>query len=452
MTNDISMKTMTRLALSLVLLFLFSCNDEDQTFNPRLITVQVSADFINVNSNLYLLASKSNGDIIDHVKLENDKTFELNTDVYLDQTFTLSLVEKYEYSSGQKTELSGNSFHDIQRGTTLFLKRSISENGNVGFFNFTLQNIETANAISYSISSNGDVVSHNSITNEDFNHTIYSKNPTRLFITKYNAQEEPVSYLFPLAQHTVMNQYAIDIRGDYTTFETEEVNFSDYVFAGVKVYGRTSPDSFIEEYEVSNSAVYYGNTLKVYYPGDIFAAYASRSWINENGIFFENFNKEKRNDFDFLNAQIELANTPQQFTYSVTGDGLILRFDFNMNGNEFETYDWNSFANAGINKQLTIPKLPIEIISDLSLFNYDSWSTESLVELMEVEGIYSIDEYLVSEAKGAWLGSKNTKYAYGYFGSGNAFQLRFNLFNEDILASTKSFNCNNWFKSDFIYD
>jgi hypothetical protein len=452
MANYITNKTTTRLALSLVLLFLFSCNDEEEAFNPQLVTVQVSADFINANSNLYLLASKSNGDIIDYVKLENDKTFELNTDAYLDQTFTLSFVEKQRFLPSQKTELSGNSFHGIQRGTRLFLKRSILDNRNAGFFNFTLQNIETVNNVSYAISSNGEFLSYDAIANEGFNHTINSKNPTRLFITRYNATEEPISYLFPPTQHTVSNQYTIDIGGDYTPFQNENISFSDNVFAGVKVYGRTRLDNFIEQYQVSTSSVYYGNTLNVYYPGNVFAAYASRSWMNKNNFYFENFNKEKRSDFDFLRTEIELSNDSQQFIYSVTGDALVLRFDFNMNGNEFEAYDWNAYANAGVSKQLTLPRLPLEIMSEFTLYNYDHWSSELLVELMQVEGIYSVNEYLISEAEGKWLGTQNTKYVYAYLGSGSVFQERLSLFSEDISSSAKSFNCKNWFKSAFIYD
>lgn len=452
MTNYIANKTLTRLALSLVLLFLFSCDDEEQAFNPQLVTVQVSADFINASSSVYLLASNNKGDIIDYVKLENDKTFELNSDTYLDPTFTLSFVEKFRFTNSQKTELQGNSFHDLQRGARLFLKRNIPGDVNAGFFNFTLQNIETANNISYSISSNGDILSYSLITKEDFKHSINSKNPTRLFITKYSGTEEPISYLFPSTQHVVSSDYTIDIGGDYTPFQSENVNFSDNVFAGVKVYGRTRLDNFIEQYQVSTSTVNYGNALNVYYPGDAFAAYSSRSRMNQNNFYFENFNRDKRSDFDFLTTEIELVNGSQEFTYSVTGDAIVLRFDFNMNGNEFESYDWNSFANAGIDKQITIPKLPIEITSNMSLFNYDSWNSELLVELMEVEGIYSVDEYLVSEAKGTWIGTQNTKYAYAYLGSGSAFQTRLNLASEDISSARKSFNCNNWFKSAFIYD
>lgn len=432
-------KTKVTLLLSLSLLFALSCEQDEQSFNSLLASVQVSAGFISPfeSQSIYVIASDSNGEVIEYLKLENDQTFELTSISYTESTFTLSFIKTEQHITGkQQKHLIGKSFHGLKRGTKLFLKKQLPGYGNVGFFNFTAQNFDANQAFEYTLSSNGDiahVTNPNSQGNPNYNGegVLYSKNPSKVFILKYGADQKPLGYLFPSTSYTVSQKYEIDVSGNYLPLQTEVVNFSNLAFVGVRVYGRPNIDHYKELYEVSSSTTSYGNTLTIYYPGTTFPGYASHSWLNENNSYYENFNKSERFDFDFLAIKATIGVFGQTVNYSLVGDYGIALFNFNIAASDDEIYDWNSFAVTGADQTITLPKLPAEITADFATYSYSSWRVNPLAEILQFESISNLEEYAINKANGVWLGSLNYKYAYLNLGT--------DLVNPDMHKVTSDF-------------
>lgn len=392
-----------------------SCDQEEQLNDPLIVSVQVSADFINSYSNetVYIMASDSEGEILDYKKLDNDRTTQLSAPEYAKDNFTLSFVLTYQNTSGAaKRHLIGKSFHGINRGSNLLLKRQLSGYGNAGFFNFNLTDFDSETNVKYTLASNGDITSFFYPTSHNTGDApIYSKNPTRLFITKFSPSQEPIGYLFPSTNYTVSRKYEISLEGTYLPFQTEQINFSDQVTAGVITYGITQIGSTKELYQVSNNNLYSGNILRIFYPGATFPAYASHSWQQVEEVYFENFNNEKRSDFNLLKVESEIDFSGQQVNYSINGDKALVCFDFDIEETESETYNWNCFASTGADQSIVIPRLPSEITSNFVGFSNSSWEANDLVEIVQMEGISTIGDYAIATAKGTWFGDRNYRYA-----------------------------------------
>ncbi len=417
----------TLLLLFLSLFFASSCDQEEEPFNPVLVTVQVSADFISSSNDqhIYLLASDNEGNILEYRQLENDQTFELNSASYTESTFTLSFIETMQYTTGsQQKHLTGKSFHGIKRGSKFPLKKQLPGYGNAGFFNFTVQNFDDSKANEYTLASNGGisyVTNPNYQGNPTFNgeYSLYSRNPTRLFVVKYDVDKKPLGYLFPSTTYTVSREYTIDVDGTYSPFQTEVINFSANGFVGVAVYGRPRTDNYEELYKISNSSTSDNNSLTVYYPGTTFPGYASLSWLNENNSYYENFNKSTRSDFDFLNVEATMNVSNQTITCSLKGNNGIALFGFKFTKSDSEVYNWDSFVSVNSNQAITLPKLPAEIIAKFDAYSYNSWQPESQVEILQLESVSSLEEYAASKTNGTWLGSLNFKYSH--LNSGSSF-------------------------------
>lgn len=412
----------TLLLLSLSFFLGLSCENDEPTFNPLLASVQVSAGFIgSFNSQrVYLLASDSKGNVLEYRQLENDETFELNSSSYAESTFTLSFVETIQYTTGaQQKYLTGKSFHGIKRGSKLLLKNRLPGNMYAGFSNFTAQNFDDNMAYHYTISSNGygstsNVSNPNTQSDPNNNQEfgLYSQNPTRLFVLKYDANQKPLGYLFPSTTYTVLQKYEISVGGNYSPMQTEVIHFPEFVSAGVTLYGRPAIDNYRELYEVSRSSTSYNNPLTIYYPGSAFPVYASRSWLYRENSYFENFNTNERSDFDFLKIEARLTISGQTISYSLSGGDGIALFDFNFNISDNEIYNWNSYASVESNGSITLPMLPAEITSNFASYSYDSWRAESKVEILQLIGVTTLEEYAASKANGTWLGFRNYKYTH----------------------------------------
>lgn len=423
----------TLLLLSFSLFFASSCDQEEQPVNPLLVSVQVSADFISSfdNHRVYLLASDSEGNILEYRQLENDQTFELNSSSYTESTFTLSFIETIQYTTGsQQKNLNGKSFHGIKRGSKFLLKKQLPGYGNAGFFNFTVQNFDDGKANEYTLASNGGI-SH--VTNPTYQgnpvfngeYVLYSRNPTRLFIAKYGADKKPLGYLFPPTTYTVSQKYMIDVDGVYSAFQTEVANISDFVSAGVTVYGRPFIDNYEEFYNVSSSSTLYNKSLTIYYPGTAFPGYASHSWLNRTDSYYENFNKSVRSDFDFLKVEATMNVSGQTINFSLKGDNGIALFGFRFITSDNEFYNWDSFASVNSNQSIVLPRLPAEITANFGAYSYSSWEPETQVEILQLEDVTSLEEYAASKANGTWLGSLNFKYAHVNSGSSFVGEHRF---------------------------
>lgn len=408
--------------LGALLFVVSSCDNEDE-FNPLLASIQVPAGLLDSDSKVYLLASDSEGEIIEFAEIQDGATTQLVSDTYTESTFTLSIVTAYSDLSYK--DLYGSSYHGVRRGVKIVVPESADEE--VDYFQFTTQNFDAVNASYYTLASNGDA---SSIYPDDTSGDLYlSKSPTRFFITKYNLNYEPIGFQFPTTTYTAAQTPAVNLAGTYAAFQSETVNFTESSYAGVTVYGRVAADNFTELYEVSESST--GSTsLSIKYPGTTFPAYASSSYVEGFDYYYEAYHKSQRSDFSMLDVDATVEITGQTIDYSITSNGDVVSFDFDQDGSESEYFGWDIYAPTGANKSVTIPKLPTEITSTFSAYSYAGWTNDEDLEVMQIEGVDSVDEYILAEMDENLSGSVNAKYVYLYLGSGVAREARLNLVQE----------------------
>lgn len=400
------------------LFFVTSCDNEGDSFNPLLVSIQIPADVLDSDSEIYMLASDANGDIIEFKVLEDGETNVLSSDSYKEGTFTLSLISRN--ASGQYKYLDGSSYYGVKRGLKVVLDES-TFNETEEYLEYTSQNFDINNASYYLLSSNGDI---DYVYPDDLSGSLYlAKSPTRIFVTKYNQDYQPSGFLFPTTTYTASQSPAINLSGSYTAFQTETVTFSESVYAGVEVYGRPAANNYDEQYEVYDVSSY-GDELDIKFPGTTFPAYSSMSYVEGEDYYYSAYHKSQRSDFSMMDVNASVEIDGPTLVYTVTGDGEIVSLDFDQEGTNFEYLDWEIYANTGSNQSVTLPKLPAAITTGFSSYSYNNWEADEEIEVLEVEGIDSIDEYLNAELDGSQQYSLNAKYVYLYLGSGAARKAR----------------------------
>lgn len=411
------------LLLSALLFTISSCDNDDDAFNPLLASVDVPEGFFSSNTKLYILASDKAGNVIEFAEVIEGEITELKSDSYKESTFTLSIVDIYNYGTSYK-DLYGSSYHNLKRGVKVVLTEDDLEEES--YLNYTAQNFDV-NASEYIISSNGD----NNYVYSDYltGYLYFSKSPTRIFITKKDLNYTPTGFMFPTTTYTNGTTPTINLSGNYTAFQSETINFTEPVYAGVEVYGRSAANSYDEQYLVSD--VYeYDQSIVVKYPGTTFPAYASESYVSGDDYSYEAYNKSQRSDFSMMDIDATVTITGQTITYSATGDGNVVYLDIDQDGNDFEYFDWDVYAPVGSNQSVTIPKLPVEITTGFSSYSYAAWEAQEEISVMEIETIDSIDEYFAADMGSVDYRSLNSKSMYLYLGSGVAREARMNLVKE----------------------
>lgn len=417
--------------LVVILLFVVSsCDKEEDPFNPLLVSVELPAGVLDSDGSVYLVASDSEGEVITFAELSDGKTIELKSDSYTAATFTLSIVSAYQ--SGSYKDLYGSSYHEVSRGTKLVVPEDSADDGSE-YFEFNVQNFDSNTASYYTIAGNGGSPDNGGSFNINFSdaggYLFFSKSPSRLFITKYDANYQPTGFQFPSTTYTSTQVPTINLAGNYTAFQSETVTFSEPVYAGVDVYGRLAADNYLEQYRVSSSDIS-GSSLSIKYPGNTFPVYSSESYVQGEDYYYEAYHKSQRSDFSLLDVDASVEIDGQTINYSVTTQGDVVSFYLEQQGGDFEYYEWEMYAPVGSNKSATIPKLPTEITNGFDSYSYTAWSTNEQVEVMEIENVGSLDEYLRADVDGRLYGALNTKRVYLYLGTGSAREARAKLAKE----------------------
>lgn len=415
-----------KLKVLLLLVFLFtisSCDNDDDSFNPLLVSIDIPEGFLDSDGKFFLLASDKAGNVIEFAEIIDGEVTELKSDSYKESTFTLSLVDTY--NSGTYKNFYGSSYHNLKRGVKIVLSEEDFESES--YLEFTAQNFDSNTASEYTIASNG---SDYTVYPENLTGYLYlTKSPTRLFITKYNLDYEASGYIFPTTTYATGSTPSVNLIGDYAAFQSETVNFADPVYAGVSVYGRTSASSYEEQYSVSQTYGY-DEPLAVKYPGTTFPAYSSESYVEGDDYYYEAYHKSQRSDFSMLDVNATVDINGQTIEYSVTGDGSTVYFEFEQEGSDFESYDWDMTAPVGSTQSVTIPKLPSEITTGFSTYSYTAWAADEEVTVLEIETVDSIDKLFGLEMGDTEFASLNRKSMSLYMGSGAARKGRMDLTKE----------------------
>jgi hypothetical protein len=415
-----------------------SCDDgEGDSLNPVLISIDVPDGLLTGGGNAYIVASDAKGEILAFTELKDGEVNELRSDSYKESTFTLSLVSR-EVSSQYK-DLYGSSYHGVKRGLSFVIDASNFEEFEEEL-EFTTQNFDNT-ASYYILSSNGDY----DYIYPDFpdGYLYMAKSPTRVFITKYDLENQPVGFLFPATTYTGAQSPTINLAGTYASFQSETVTLSEQVYAGVAVFGRLAANDYQQQYSVSQVDDY-ASSLSIKYPGNTFPAYSSYSYVEGDNYYYEAYHKSQRSDFSLMTVNADVEINGQKVTYSVTGDGDIVSIDFDQEGTDFEYIDWDLYANVGSNQSVVVPKLPTEITNGFSSYSYSNWQADDEAVVLQIEGISSADEYVAGEFDGSLYNSRNAKYLYLYFGSGPARTAR-----EAVTSEKKSSSNLANFKSRF---
>lgn len=418
------------LKLKVLVLFVFvftisSCDNDEDAFNPLLASIEIPEEFLSSTSKVFLLASDKAGEVIEFAEVKNGEVTELKSDSYKESTFTLSFVEVYTASGSAYKDLYGISYHNLKKGTKIILTDDDLEDET--FINYTAQNFDVATASRYVVASNSD---YSYVYPDDLSGNLYfTKGGTRTFIIKYDQDNVAAGFMFPTITFAAGTNAIINLSENFTTLQSETVTFTDPAYIGVAVYGRPDANLYDQQYLVSQDNGY-DEPLTVKYPGTTFPAYSSESYAEGDDYYYEAYNKSQRSDFAMLDVNATLNITGPTIVYSLTGDGSIASFDFEMEGNDFEYFDWDLYAPVGSNQSVTIPKLPSEITTAFITFNYEAWEAEEEVSVMEIENIDSIDEYFRADMSSVDYRSLNSKYLGLYMGSGVAREARMKLVKE----------------------
>lgn len=384
-------KSFTAGLLALCMLVVSSCDDENGGFTPLLIKVTVPDGYLD-GEIVYIVASSADGNVITFTQLQDGEVNELSSESYTEGTFTLSVVNRYVGTSYK--DLYGTSFLGVQRGLEIDLPEYEEED--YGYFQLTGTNFDL-NASEYSISGNGG---YGSYIDSEYPTTWIdiTTSPSRIFITKYDANFNPTGFMYPSATYADAGQFEVNLSGTYTAFQTETVNFSQTTYASVDVYGLPTANNFTQMFEVSESDNF-GTSLTVRYPGTTFPAYASYSYVWGEDYEYEGFSKTKKHDFDVPDANISINATGGSATYTATGEFDFMYFDFEQGPNDDEEYiEWSIYAPAGSNKTAAIPDIPTDITTGFS-FSSSAWALEDYAAL-RVAGINSMNELVLSDASG----------------------------------------------------
>ena len=119
------MKKLSTILTFVVILFLAACDgSKENPINPNLATVTFDANLSNIDidplSEFFVMASKSDGSLIDYKPIEVGETITIASGDFTESEFTLSFLEKNTVAIGKY--FAGLSYQGMPRGVEIIIK------------------------------------------------------------------------------------------------------------------------------------------------------------------------------------------------------------------------------------------------------------------------------------------------------------------------------------------
>lgn len=379
------------LGMAIVFTFIFSsCNDDDE-FDPTLISVFVPDYWLSGSNDVFIVASDESGEVIAFAQLENGETTTLSSSEFKGKTFTASFIYRYR-SLGEK-EISGESFYGVKRGGTVRLDyEDYHDNDENHEAQFNISGFDLA-ANYYYMTSNGSnsyVGSGNS-----YIYQYFGQNSSRIFAAKYN-NEGIAKYAFPSTVYDAFESYPFDLSTVTSDFSTETATFAEGLSVDVEllgVLGTGDSRQFFEEITYSGSN---GNSIDIKFPGNAFDSYGSYTSIyNDHSTYV--YDKDSKYNFTVAAYTYSAEGTGPSLTYSIEGSGDWAYMDVDYNNNSDNYYDMDLYLPVGTNVTVNIVKLPSEITDGYDDYAYENWEFDSEgIEIVDYEDFEGAGEFLTA--------------------------------------------------------
>jgi hypothetical protein len=394
-TLNWSLRKLLTLCLALGFMFVISSCDDDDKFDPTLISVYTPDYWLGGSYFYYAVASDANGDVITYARLQNGETTTLSSNSYKGKTFTLSIIERYK--SFNSNSIDGESFYQIPRGGVVRLDyEDLKEGDNESYLSyaqFNLSNAANPNVSSYSLIT--DYTNIDVGTNSTQVNVYFKQESSRVFALAYN-NNGTRRYTFPSTVYNGFETYPFDLATVTSDFVTEAVQIGEEENAYVYVNGILGTGESRQTFrEVAYSSG--SGTINVAFPGTAFTSYSSYSEIGGNNFYAYIYDKDSKYNFTHPTYTYAAESTGPQLTYSITGGGdwmyMDIDYDYSIDGNG--SYDLDVYLPVGENIVANIVKLPTEITEGMDDYVYEDWEFDfDGVDVVDYEDFANAAEYI----------------------------------------------------------
>ncbi|MCZ8328588.1 MAG: hypothetical protein O9302_11050 [Cyclobacteriaceae bacterium] len=339
-----------------------------------LASVTFETGFSNIDfdpdSEFYLMASASDGSVIDYKKLEFGKTLVLQNMGQALETFTLSFVER----NTKEKFIMGLSYQLTPIGSEIQINApetgapvQLDVNGFEG------------DANSYRVSLPG----HSETLYGPASFSLLSeKNNAKIYVVKTDYDKGDIGFYLTEKTYTTGQTHQFNLTNAYQTFNEEEINLNtefDFVFANLRLFGRSANEVPSLAYFVSNNWSQEGDKQIVFRkPGTIFPTFSSVSTIYGDYHIFSSISTSKAYDFSIPELEIEkVESKPGQVNFSIIAEnGYVGSYFMKEQNNGY--IEWYVTDKAGLNKTVRVPNLPKELTNFIADFNPDDllWTEE----------------------------------------------------------------------------
>lgn len=372
------MKKLSTILTCVVILFLSACSgSKENPINPNLATVTFDANLSNIefnpNSEFFLMASKSDGSLIDYKAIEVGETVTLANPDYSEDSFTLSMIEKNDEAIGKS--LFGLSYQGMPRGVEIIIKDPRSQTAE----------FVTLNAINFNQNNSSYLFSLPGHFIECFADGSLplpsAKNNSPLYIVTRNVEGEDNGYLLTQTNYALGQEYDLGLNKVFSAFTGESVTISSgFDFAANYLYGRQASDAPEHAYCLSYSEAILNQTnLALKMPGNLFSTYSSVSVALSDYLYYKSFSNNKSKDFEIPVYEIlDFDAEPGLVNYAATSqNGYVGMYFSNLvNG----TYiDWLVTDKAGLGKTARVPNIPNEITNFIPGYTHNLWSWDEFI-------------------------------------------------------------------------
>jgi hypothetical protein len=366
------MKKLSTILTFVIILFSFACDgSKENPINPNLATVTFDANLfnsdLNQESEFFVMASKSDGSLIDYKPIDIGQTVTLSLSDYSENEFTFSIIDRSIEASGKS--LSGLSYQGMPRGVEIIIKDPRSQTAE--FVTLKAINFNQNNS-SYLFSLPGHFIE----CFADGSLPLPSaKNNSPLYIVTRNVEGEDNGYLLTQTNYALGQEYDLSLNKIFNAFTSDPITISsDFDFAANYLYGRLANDAPEQAYWLSFSEARLSqNNLALKKPGSLFSSYSSYSTAYSNSLNYLSFSTDKSNDFEIPVYEIlDFDAEPGIVNYSATSQDGFVGIAF---GNFIDGVylDWIVTNKVGLVKTARVPNIPSEITSFISGFSNNFW-------------------------------------------------------------------------------